>query len=270
MAESYYGVILKQFTSTVIGLEKIAEDYYHLTFTWNTEEEPRAGQFLTIKTTDLTSPLLRRPFALSSYDHVKKTASIIFQKIGNGTSLMCQLKKNDELDILGPLGNSFTDYNISENPQIKQHIVIAGGIGTGPMLYLADKLKETDLKPLIIIGCRTKSLIPFSVLDKKIETIICTDDGSYGFKGNVVDYMKSRSDLENHSAIYCCGPEPMLQGCHNYAQLSGNICYVSLEQMMACGVGACMGCTCEINGLVKYARVCKDGPVFRSSEVKWI
>ncbi|MBI9098267.1 MAG: dihydroorotate dehydrogenase electron transfer subunit [Spirochaetaceae bacterium] len=196
-------------------------------------------------------------------------ASIIFQKVGNGTAILAQLQEGDILDILGPLGNSFSDYRISENGNITNHVVVAGGIGTGPMLYLADELKKTGKKPLLIIGSRTKSLVPFTVLNKEIETIICTDDGSFGFKGNVVDYLKSRSELIKKSVIYCCGPEPMLKGCHFFSVDVGSKCYVSLEQMMACGIGACMGCTCETEGKKKYTRVCKDGPVFESSEVKW-
>lgn len=260
---------MKKFTSETISIKNIADDYYLLCFTWNIESIPKAGQFLTIRTTELTSPLLRRPFALSSFDNEKKEASVIFQKIGNGTELLCRLKPGDRLDILAPLGNCFSDYGISDNKEILNHLVIAGGIGTGPMLYLAEELKQAGLNPLLVIGCRTESLVPVSVLDQNIETVICTDDGSMGFKGNVVDYIKSNNDLRENTAIYCCGPEPMLKGCHNYAKETGNTCYVSLEQIMACGVGACMGCTCETEGPKKYARVCKDGPVFKSSEVKW-
>lgn len=260
---------MKQFDSTVINLETIAEDYYLLTFPWMADSTPTAGQFLTIRTTGLSTPLLRRPFALSSFDKKNKTASIIFQKRGDGTKIMSHLKQGDQLDILGPLGNSFSDYTSKcDNANLK-HVIVAGGIGTGPMLYLAEEMKECGIEPLLIVGCRTKSLVPFSCFNKDIETVICTDDGSYGFQGNVIDYMKSNDKLNSDLAIYCCGPEPMLKGCHTYAEKTNNTCYVSLEQMMACGIGACMGCTCETKGKRKYARVCKDGPVFNSSEVKW-
>lgn len=258
-----------QFISKVTKLTSIADDYYLLSFKWDSDIRPKAGQFLTIRTTRLTSPLLRRPFALSSFNKDSNIASIIFQKIGDGTTLLASLKEGDDLDILGPLGNSFSSFSVADDQEVKNHVVIAGGIGTGPMLYLAEELKQSDINPLLIIGCRTKSLIPFQELDTSIETVICTDDGSYGFNGNVVDYLKSNTDLHKNTAIYCCGPEPMLKGCHQFTQDTGNECYVSLEQMMACGVGACMGCTCETEGKIKYARVCKDGPVFKSSEVKW-
>lgn len=260
---------MDQFKSSVIKLESIADNYFLLSFNWKGNSIPKAGQFLTIKTTDLTSPLLRRPFALSAFDPNSKIGAIIFQKRGSGTAILSKLKEGDEIDILGPLGNSFSDFKTFQDNAIKKHIVVAGGIGTGPMLFLADEIKEIGISPLLIIGCRTKSLIPFPALNREIETVICTDDGSYGFKGNVVDYMRSIKELQSQCSIYCCGPDPMLHGCHTYSQDTENKCFVSLEQMMACGVGACMGCTCETEGKKKYARVCKDGPVFNSSEVKW-
>ena len=260
---------MKQFISTVIELKSIAEDYFLLSFTWIPDSTPAAGQFLTIRTTELSSPLLRRPFALSSFDNKSKTASIIFQKRGEGTKIMSQLIKGDKLDIMGPLGNSFSDFKAKSDNTKKKQVIVAGGIGTGPMLYLAEEMREGGIEPLLIVGCRTKSLIPFSSFNKNIETVICTDDGSFGFKGNVIDYMNSNDKLTSDVTIYCCGPEPMRKSCHAYAETTNNTCYVSLEQMMACGIGACMGCTCETEGEKKYARVCKDGPVFKSSEVKW-
>lgn len=179
------------------------------------------------------------------------------------------MKPGDDIDILGPLGNSFSRIVSEEDESKENHIVVAGGIGTGPMLYLADELKNNGKNPLLIIGCRTRDLVPYSVLDNSINTVICTDDGSAGFKGTVVDYMRSNPGLDSNSVIYSCGPEPMLKGCQLFADETGKSSYVSLEQMMACGVGACMGCTCETRGEKQYARVCKDGPVFAGGEIKW-
>lgn len=260
---------MKQFKSEIRNLAEVAEDYYRLDFSWDADIIPKAGQFLTIRVTDLSSPLLRRPFALSSHNREKREASIIFQKIGNGTELLSRMKKGDIIDILAPLGNSFSEKVSADDQRKKRHVVVAGGIGTGPMLYLADELRAEGKSPLLIIGCRNKSLVPFPALDDSIETAICTDDGSWGFRGNVVDFMKSREDIDGDSVIYSCGPGSMLKGCHGFASEKGISAYVSLEEVMACGVGACMGCTCEIEGDRKYARVCKDGPVFASGEVKW-
>lgn len=261
---------MKQFESQILSLKPVAQGYYRLDFLWSPESEPMAGQFLTIRVGELSVPLLRRPFALSAYDKDKGIASIIFQKIGKGTELLSHMNPGDSIDILGPLGNCFSQVVSPADNMKEKHIVVAGGIGTGPMLYLADELKREGKNPLLIIGCRTKDLVPYSEIDKSIETVICTDDGSDGFRGNVVEYMRSNPLLEHNSVIYCCGPEPMLNGCHSYAVEMGISSYVSLEQMMACGIGACMGCTCEINNeKKKYARVCKEGPVFSGGEIKW-
>jgi len=271
MAGYNFGVKqLKQFVSQILSLSPVAQGYYRLDFFWNAEADPKAGQFLTIRVGDLSTPLLRRPFALSAYDKAEGRASIIFQKIGKGTELLSQMKQGDSIDILGPLGNSFSQEVSPCDNNKKNHIVVAGGIGTGPMLYLADELKREGKTPLLIIGCRTKELVPYPEIDKSIKTVICTDDGSDGFKGNVVDYMRSNPLLDSDSVIYSCGPEPMLRGCQSYAEETGKSSYVSLEQMMACGIGACMGCTCETkNEKQKYARVCKEGPVFPGGEIKW-
>lgn len=260
---------MKQFESKVSSISKVAEGYYQLDFTWPIDTIPKAGQFLTIRTTELSSPLLRRPFALSAYKSDTQSASIIFQVIGEGTKLLCNRKEGDTLDILAPLGNSFHEAVSHEDQKKDRHYIVAGGIGTGPMLYLAEELKKAGKSPQLIIGCRNESLVPFSSLNDEIDTVICTDDGSYGFQGNVVQYMESVKDIDHRAVIYACGPEPMLKGCHNFSEAKNISLYVSLEQMMACGVGACMGCTCEKSDGKSYARVCKDGPVFTSGEVKW-
>lgn len=260
---------MQQFFSQIQNLNPVATGYFRLDFHWPIDEVPRAGQFLTIRVGDVSSPLLRRPFALSAFDSTSRTASIIFQKIGKATELLSEMNPGDPIDILGPLGNSFSQKVTAMDAGKKNHIVVAGGIGTGPMLYLADELKREKKDPLLIIGCRSEHLVPYPALDNSIRTIICTDDGSAGFKGNVVDYMKSNSDPDSGTVIYSCGPKPMLMGCQNYAEETGKSSYVSLEEVMACGVGACMGCTCETTDEKKYARVCKDGPVFSGGEIKW-
>lgn len=260
---------MKQFISSIIDINQIADGYIKLDFHWNGDKVPLAGQFVTFKIGESTSPLLRRPFALSSFETTSGKASIIFQIVGQATKLLSQKKSGDSLDILGPLGNSFSTTVTNLDNDRKKHIVIAGGIGTGPMLYLSEELKNKEKNPILIIGCRSKSLVPFDALNDSIETIICTDDGSYGFTGTVIEYMRSNTEFDKDSVIYSCGPEPMLKACQQYANDMGMSSYVSLEQMMACGVGACMGCTCEIKGEQKYARVCKDGPVFPGGVIKW-
>lgn len=262
--------MLKQFASEILSLGEIARDYYLLKFRWNSDEIPEAGQFLTIRVTDLGSPLLRRPFAFSEYDKSEGTGSVIFQKVGKGTEILSSKRAGNSLDILGPLGNSFQRILTKEDKAKSRHIVVAGGIGIGPMLYLFDELKKSGKKTELVMGCRDKSLVPFPVLGEMKGLTICTDDGSHGFHGNVVDYLRTLNSAKEDSVIYSCGPHAMLKGCQTFAEDKGISSYVSLEEMMACGVGACMGCTCEKKGEKNFARVCKDGPVFPGGEIKWI
>lgn len=243
----------------VIKNSLIAKDYYELEFSWENENRPTPGQFLTIKPMGL--PLLRRPFAFSGYKN--GVGSIIYKKIGPATQGFSALKPGESLNILGPLGKPFIKPS-------KRPLLIAGGIGLGPMLFTATEYATQGLKPILIIGARDKSFIPELKLDAAITTIICTDDGSMGFKGNIAQYLESDGKKYlNNSELLACGPHIMLKACHNIA-LNNNIqCQVSLEEMMACGVGACYGCVVETTADVKYKRVCKDGPVFNSREIIW-
>ena len=243
----------------VISNREIAREYYELIFSWPLEKKPEPGQFLTVKPEGL--PLLRRPFAFSSYKD--GNAGIIYKTVGEATKEFSKLSKNDLVSILAPLGNSFKE------PK-KSAILVAGGIGLGPMIFTAVKYAELGLKPTLLIGARDKGLIPELNLNKNIEVIICTDDGSLGFKGNVAQYLESDGlDLLKSGEILACGPHIMLNACHNLALKYDVECQVSLEEMMACAVGACYGCVVETNLDEKYKRVCKDGPVFNSREIIW-
>lgn len=260
---------MKQFKSQVLSNREVASGYFQLDFQWNLDARPLAGQFLTIRVSELSSPLLRRPFALSNFNEKNNEASIIYQKIGTGTELLSQVKEGDQIDILAPLGNSFSQFLSPEDKSGKNHYIVAGGIGTGPMLYLYRELESAGYNPTLIIGCRTESLIPHASLEGLQNVKLCTDDGSYGYHGNVVQYLQEDTQFSENSIIYCCGPEPMLKGCFDFAEAQSAQVFVSLEQMMACGVGACMGCTCKTTGKKPYARVCKEGPVFHGRDIEW-
>jgi dihydroorotate dehydrogenase electron transfer subunit len=248
-----------QETCKVVTNRLIADDYYELVFSWNEKCKPEPGQFLTIKPEGL--PLLRRPFAYSGFKD--GTASIIYKTVGEATKGFSNLSPGENIDILGPLGTSFSETK-------KRPLLVAGGIGLGPMLFTADHLGKKGQKPLLIIGARNSGLIPELKLNKNVELIICTDDGSQGFKGNVVEYLEAERSNELESMeIFCCGPHIMLKSCHNLAIKMNIECQVSMEEMMACAVGACYGCVVETTLDEKYKRVCKDGPVFKSREIIW-
>ncbi len=264
---------MHSFTSEIICQKEITRDYREMTFFWPWNyREPFPGQFLTIRTHTGISPLLRRPFAFSDY---KKTsscpsmggqASIIYQIRGEGTKLMASLKAGDALDVLGPLGNHFSMPLEGKSP-----VLAAGGIGLGPLLFLARRLDETGKKPLLCYGCRSRDFIPDLPKLKQGRMIYCTDDGSQGFRGNVVEYLDSLNPEEiTGASLYACGPLPMLQGCHELSLRKNLKCETSLEEMMGCAIGACMGCVVELTIPGRpYARVCKEGPVFPSNMIKW-
>jgi dihydroorotate dehydrogenase electron transfer subunit len=259
---------MKNIKSKILSQKSIAQGYMEMTFSWSDDcETPQPGQFLTIKIQEQPIPLLRRPFALSAYNEAEKSASIIYQVRGTGTEILASLKEGDPLDVLSPLGNSFTMPS-EENTAL----LVAGGIGLGPILYFARELDKAGNSPLLVFGCRDKSLIPDLPPLKNGRIQFCTDDGSEGFHGSSVDYLNSLNSSKMENAyLYSCGPTGMLKACHNFAVSKDIPCETAMEEMMACGVGACMGCVVELveDQEKKFARVCKDGPVFQSRIIKW-
>ncbi|MBN2618925.1 MAG: dihydroorotate dehydrogenase electron transfer subunit [Spirochaetales bacterium] len=244
----------------VISNKLIAKDYYELVFNWESSFNPKPGQFLTLRPQGL--PLLRRPFAFSSFKDNR--AAIIYKTVGKATKGFSSLTEKDSISILGPLGSGF------DLPK-KRPVLIAGGIGLGPMLFTAIDFAERGLSPILVIGARDKSFIPKLELGKGVEVVIATDDGSLGFKGNVTQCLKTEyNNILNNCEILCCGPHIMLKACHELALEYDIECQVSMEEMMACAVGACYGCVVETTHQEKYKRVCKDGPVFNSREIVWI
>jgi len=257
---------VKQFLSIIHENRQITEDYYCLTFYWDPETDiPLPGQFITIRVSESSVPLLRRPFALSEYNESEQKASIIYQKRGTATEILAGKHSKESLDIIGPLGNTF-----QVPSDIRKCVVVAGGIGLGPMIYTASWLLKQGFGINFIFGSKVKSGIPKKEDFGSIDPVICTDDGSEGFKGTTIDYLNSLHANElKESTLISCGPTPMLKGCHEYAQKHGIQCLVSMEQVMACGVGACMGCVVKVKQEPGFARVCSEGPVFNSQDIKW-
>lgn len=252
---------MKQFYGKILGNPMRCGDYFQLEFTWDkTAGRPLPGQFFTIRISDNTVPLLRRPFAFSAFNAEKPSASTIFQKRGRGTEILSAKHKGERLDIIGPLGRPFP----VPGKKLKV-LLVAGGIGLGPLLFLATQLRGARL----VFGCRTKGLVPSPGIFSGLKASVCTDDGSRGFQGTAVDYLKSiEQTVSNDTVVYACGPLPMLKSCHEFAAGRGCECFVSVEQVMACGVGACMGCAVKTaDG--GYTRACTDGPVFNSKELDW-
>ncbi len=255
---------MKQFTTAIDTHERIAHDFYRLVLEWPEElDQPRPGQFIDIRIQSVSVPLLRRPFAISNFDSTRRCAEILYQKKGTATGLLAQKHPNDKLDILGPLGRGFT-------LQTNAAVLLAGGTGLGPMRYLHQWLLRNNIEATLVAGFTDKSRLPGTLFEKSDPVALCTDNGSDGFRGTPIDYCAQHSIAwAADTRVYACGPWPLLHGAHEFALKNGYECEVGVEQIMACGVGACMGCTIQVRRYPGYARVCTEGPVFDSREIVW-
>lgn len=217
------------------------------------------GQFLNIRVSEYSYPLLRRPFSISDVDG--ENIFILFKTFGEGTRIMAGKEIGDKLDILGPLGKGFNldgDFDTA--------IVVAGGLGSAPFPYLTRKLNNKK-KILSFVGGRSDK----DVISYGMENVsVANDDGSTGIKGNVVELLESKLDLlKSHQIkIFGCGPTPMLKALQNFSIKNNFECEISTECAMACGFGICQGCPIDsANDSEKYLLVCKDGPVFNVKDV---
>lgn len=210
----------------------------------------KVGQFFMLRGWDGLDPLLPRPISISDLDDHKLT--LLYEVRGRGTHIISKLKKGDKLSLLGPLGNGF---NIDENR--KNVALVSGGVGIAPLLYLSRKLKcNVDL----YCGFRDVSYYLNEFKDYVNNIYVTTETGSEGHKGFVTEII----DTKKYDSIYSCGPIPMMNSLYNITDDSSKL-QLSMESRMACGVGACLGCTIKTTKGV--LRVCKEGPIFKGNEV---
>ena len=230
---------------------KVGQDIYQMRLTGDTMAIKNYDEFIEIK---LDGYYLRRP--ISIMDFGDGYVDILYKVLGHGTKDMTSYKPGLKLDVLVGLGNGF---NINK---AKKPLLIAGGIGVAPLIGLAKGFNKLGIRPTFVYGARSKDDIVMTDLIKEYADLkICTDDGSLGFKGNVVNCLKSLN--LDYDYYYACGPQIMLK----FLALDFKNGEVSLEARMGCGFGACMGCSIETTNGPK--RVCKEGPVFDASEVKF-
>ncbi len=239
----------------------MADNTFEMEFSWPSDDVPLPGQFFSLRCADSTDPLLRRPFAFSGFNAHSARASFIYLRRGRSTTLLSQLGVGAQIDILGPLGKGFSPPAAGRMP-----LLAAGGIGFGPILFLYDHLMSQGFSPRLFYGARTASLVPRDRLPQG--SIICSDDGSSGRAGTVLDAMVAEGIPESAS-LYACGPGPMLKALAAKAGQLALPCQVAIEQHMACGVGACMGCSVKVKDERKFARACVEGPVFNAEELIW-
>ncbi|WP_026507766.1 dihydroorotate dehydrogenase electron transfer subunit [Butyrivibrio sp. MC2013] len=260
----------KKISCRVLSQKMIAKNIYDLKVESELAKDAVPGQFAGIYTGD-GSMLLPRPISICGADKEQGILRFVYRIQGKGTAFFSGLKEGDRLDILGPLGNGYP----IEEAVGKRAVLIGGGIGVPPLLEMAKRLSELDADKApsaidIVMGYRDSETFLSDEFKKYGNLIIATDDGSVGVHGTVTDALKEKAVTDG--VIYACGPMPMLRGLASYAGEHEMKAYISLEEHMACGVGACLGCivkTREVDGHshVKNARICTDGPVFDAEEL---
>jgi dihydroorotate dehydrogenase electron transfer subunit len=253
--------------ATIVRFEQLTDENVRITVkAEDIASAAKPGQFVMISTGQGKDPYLRRPFSIHQTS-ANGQIQILFKVTGRGTGLLAHCKEGEKLSIFGPLGHGF---EIRKN---KISCLVGGGMGIAPMLFLAkqiSRIKKEISSDIIIIGGKERQEVEPLVKDFEqtgMRVICTTDDGSYGRKGVVTDILKSH-DLPKESVVYACGPEAMMAAINDECQAKGIECQVSVESVMACGMGACLGCNIPSKD-GKYVHVCYEGPVFDAEELIW-
>ena len=250
----------------VLWNKKVSSGYFHMGVeVGDAFKAARAGQFVMIKTTGEGETLLRRPFSIHDVreDEGRLVLELLYKVVGPNTGVYAKLKPGQSVSVLGPLGNAFT---LPEKGA--KSFLVGGGIGIAPMLFLGRQLVEAGHDPschTVFIGGRSKEdVLSAEVFREMGLTVVeTTDDGSLGEKGRITVPLERFYEKEKPSLVYACGPHPMLVGVAQLMEGRDALCELSLEIIMACGMGACMGCVVDGRDAEHpYHHVCIDGPVF--------
>ncbi len=257
----------KKVTAIVHEQTEIAEHIFDMWIETDLAADAKAGQFISVYPKN-ASTLLPRPISICEADKEQNRLRIVYRIAGQGTTEFSGYHAGDAISILGTLGNGFP----VEEGTGKKVFLMGGGIGIPPMLQLAKELAASGdgTQVQIIVGYRDQNLFLKEELEKYGTVYVATEDGSVGTKGNVMDAIAQNS--LSADVIMACGPMPMLRAIKKYAEQAQIPAYISLEERMACGVGACLGCVCKTtkkdhHSHVNNARICTDGPVFLAEDV---
>lgn len=252
-------------TAVVVSQEEIAEGIFSMWLETKAAEDAKPGQFISMYTND-GSKLLPRPISICEIDKENGRLHMVYRVTGEntGTEQFSKMKAGDTLPVIGPLGNGFP----LEEGKGKKAFLMGGGIGVPPILELS---KQLDCEKQIVVGYRNADTFLREEFERNGQVYISTEDGSVGTKGNVMDAI--RENGLDADIIYACGPTPMLRAIKAYAEEHNITCYISLEERMACGIGACLACVCKTkekdeHSQVNNTRICKEGPVFNAKEVE--
>ena len=250
-------------TTVVVSQTEISKDIFDLRVKTSLAKDAKPGQFAGIFVPS-DAHMLMRPISICEADG--EVIRFVYRIAGEGTRLLSKVKEGENVDILGVLGNGFPLIGAKD----KKVALMGGGIGIPPMLYTAKALSDISAKTESYLGYRDADNFLAAEFALYGEVVIATEDGSVGYKGNVLDALKERN--YEPDVIMACGPMPMLRAIKAYAEEKGITAYISLEERMACGVGACLGCVCKTtkkddHSHVNNTRICTEGPVFEASVV---
>lgn len=256
----------KKETARVLSQKELAPGIYDMWIETELAKGALAGQFIGVYPKD-KSTLFPRPISICEVDRENGRLRIVYRTAGKGTKEFAGYQPGDETEILGILGNGFP---VSE-AKGKHVVLMGGGIGIPPMVELARELKEEGNSVIVIAGYRDDKLFLKEDLEKYAGVYVATEDGSAGVMGNVLTAVEEKNVQAD--MIMACGPMPMLRAIKKYSEEKGIKAYISLEERMACGVGACLGCVCKTRNIdhhshVNNARICTDGPVFDAGDVE--
>lgn len=247
---------------TIISNQKVCERFIQVSLDAPAlAKEGRPGQFLNVRVSDDLDPFFRRPFGI--YRARNGSVDMLIEIRGKGTEMLADKKSGEVLDILGPLGKSFS----FPDKKIKNVVMVGGGIGVAPLLSLADALKDSGKNLVLLYGARDSSYV-FDLKAFKedgCDVYLSTDDGSSGIKGRVSELFDKIPVDKEETFLYVCGPKPMMKSVQDFAEQNSLAGECSCEEVLACGIGACLGCV--INTADGYKTVCHDGPVFDLKEV---
>lgn len=254
----------KSLDLTVTAVEHINEKYVLIKLTHSDplpEMEP--GQFVEVRVDGSPTTFLRRPISINNVDASRNELHLLVAAIGDGTRKLAQLKKGETLNVMLPLGNGFT----MPQDRTKKHLLVGGGVGVAPLLYLGNKIKETGGEATFLLGARTaKDLLMIDEFRQAGRVFVTTEDGSEGEKGFVTNH--SILSKEKFDMISTCGPKPMMMAVARYAKAADTECEVSLENKMACGLGACLCCVEKTQDKGNVC-ICTEGPVINSKRLEW-
>ena len=247
---------------TVKGNRFLNKDVFVLDLAGNSYlPDLKPGQFVQAKVEGSPETFLRRPFSIHDVDYEKNTIKLLVQIAGKGTETLSKVKPGASLNLIYPLGNSFT--LPGENDRI---LLVGGGCGVAPLLFLGKYLKSKGYNPAVLLGFRNSDrIIEYEEYLRMGPVHLTTEDGSKGEKGYASDHPVLKNNHFNR--IYCCGPQPMMKAVARYCLKNNITCEVSLENLMACGIGACL--CCVVDTTKGHLCTCIDGPVFNIKELKW-